>query len=159
MTKKSINRILIVIVTLIWGILLYQILGKRHFDVQQFTPHIESQDSQEFLIIKDTFELVKLSRDPFLGLVYERKKNKQSNTVVKKKKVNTNTVTIKIPRLQYLGYVKGEKYSNPLILIRIDNKLYKKRLNSKVKDVYLKEASKDSLVIIFNGTLIKLPKI
>ncbi|GAA4272061.1 hypothetical protein GCM10022258_13550 [Aquimarina gracilis] len=104
---------------------------------------------------KDTFELKKINRDPFLGKYIARrttklptKTKKESYKSIKKKRNNKMSPSIiPWPKISYHGYVRGAKSTSELILIRVNNKFHKIREGSKIDDVLIKKVYRDSVLI------------
>jgi len=153
MSKTNINRILIVAVALIWGILIYKFINTM---VVSKTPAIDTVAYQQTIDVpqvkKDTFSLKSYSRDPFLGTLNTRPKALKSSSVAKKTPKVQAPTNQKWPKIEYLGFVKEEKANDPLLLIKIDNRLYRKKANEQFIDgLTIVSFYKDSLQVSFNN--------
>ncbi|MFB3389831.1 hypothetical protein [Flavobacterium sp. LAR06] len=160
MDKKKINIILIIVVLALWGTVGYRALNR------QFTNNkviLEKQNKLNNAAItqtdKDTFKLVKINRDPFL--------NKQFQTVIETQKAITSyhKVAKKVvvpnvpkgdpnllwPRLSYHGYIGSKERNEDLVLLTIDSKLSKLKLNYPVNGLVVKKRYKDSIEVFFNA--------
>ncbi|PAM93717.1 hypothetical protein B4N84_15690 [Flavobacterium sp. IR1] len=157
MIKKKINIILIIVVLSLWGTVGYRTI-KNYFGDNKTITISESQTQNVSLkkVNKDTFQLEKVIRDPFLNKQLEEKttvKEYVSNPIPIKKTVKTlvpkyNT-NIDWPQLQYFGYLKSN--DQELILLKIDSRLYKLKLNSEVNGLIVKKKFKDSIEVFFNS--------
>ena len=153
MTKKNINRILIVAVALIWGVLIYKFVNSM------FAPNTIEGDaiaSQKTLdipqITKDTFNLKTYKRDPFLGTLNSRPKVSKRNNAIKKVDKKEAPINQKWPKIEYLGFVKEEKSNDPLLLVKIDNRLYRKKANGEfIEGLTIITFYKDSLQVDYNN--------
>ena len=61
-------------------------------------------------------------------------------------KINYN---ISWPQLQYFGYIKSN--TQELVLLKIDSKLHKLKLNDEVNGLIVKKKYKDSIEVFFNS--------
>ncbi|WP_101448361.1 hypothetical protein [Aquimarina sp. MAR_2010_214] len=102
---------------------------------------------------KDTFNLRKVEKDPFLGkYTISRGKKRKTNTnlVPRRKKINSipkNNINKPWPKLSYHGYVKGAKSTSELILIKMNNKFHKIREGDILEDISVKKIYRDSIII------------
>lgn len=100
---------------------------------------------------KDTFDLRRVERDPFLGkyAVSRTKKHRTTTKLVSNDGSKKTNVTDKKPwpKISYHGYVKGSKSTSELILIRMNNKFYKIREGDMLEDISVKKIFRDSILI------------
>jgi hypothetical protein len=157
MAKKRINIVLLLLVLGLWGTVGYKTIS------QYFMPKKVIVNDQNFNnnikineIKKDTFELALINRDPFL--------NKQNTTPVVAKPPVAAIVRPKIitppiikekpvviwPLISYYGYIKSKEKIQELIMVKIDNRLYKLRKNDEVQGVVIKKVYHDSVEVYFN---------
>jgi len=147
------NRFLFVVVLLIWGVLIYKIVNVNTYGVGLNEPSKKRKQIQKDSIYLDTFILKELQRDPFFKKVLNKKKNNKSSKVKKKyfPVLSKNKTNNKLPSIEYLGYVMNVKSKIPLVLVRINHKLYKEKLYTTIKGVYLKKIITDTLLVSFSG--------
>jgi hypothetical protein len=157
MAKKKINIILILVVLALWGTVGYRAINRK------FTGNETILEKQIQLgnitlnqINKDTFELEKVNRDPFLNKEFQnvepfRKtfaihspKKKIAVPVIPKPQPNLNW-----PVLKYYGYLKSK--DQELILLKIDSKLCKLKLNDPINGLIVKKKYNDSIEVFFNA--------
>jgi len=154
MTKKNINIILIVGVALIWGLLIYKFFGGSFVnqeDRQNYAATINEELPTS--IQKDTFDLKEYTRDPFLGRTRKVVGGNlvRSNSSVKVKK-SKKTATVQWPQLQYLGFVKEEEAKEPLLLLKVNGKLIRKKSSFEFFEGFkVLKFYKDSLLMRCNG--------
>ena len=78
--------------------------------------------------IKNTFDLKEYTRDPFLGRANNViKSNALKNKGLHRIKRPVVVANIRWPQLQYLGFVKEEKAKEPLLLLKLNGKLMRKK--------------------------------
>lgn len=162
MAKKKINIILILVVLGLWGTVGYRSLY-RQFSGDEIL--LEKQNQTKNITIsqinKDTFELEKINRDPFLNKQFQstvasiRKhvsgfSSAKKTTLPVNKKVVPN---IDWPTLIYYGYIASKERNEDLILLKIDSKLHKLKLNDPVNGLVVKKKYKDSIEVFFNSQI------
>jgi hypothetical protein len=160
MAKKKINIILIVVVLVLWGTVGYRSLN-RQFLGNEVVLENQSQTDNTTInqINKDTFKLEKINRDPFL--------NKQFQTTVVAPRVavshyrpvrklatpiapKTNS-NLSWPVLKYYGYIASKERNEEVVLLKIDSKLCKLKLNASYNGIIVKKKHKDSIEVYFNS--------
>lgn len=159
MGKKKINILLIIVVLGLWGTVAYKAVD--HF----FSPEVlvanENILNKEFNldeVNKDTFQLKKVARDPFLNT-----QNKSFDSVFKKdyskipiKKIKSSTIVVRPkeitnwPSIFYYGYIKSKSKDEELVLVKIDDRLYKLRKYDQVREIILKQVYNDSIELNYN---------
>ncbi|WP_343696892.1 hypothetical protein [Flavobacterium sp.] len=159
MAKKKINIILIIVVLGLWGTVGYRTVS-RYFGTNNVTFNTEVQNKNISLkkVNKDTFELEKINRDPFLNKQFQEtpsitQKAVVHHSVIKKaplavipQKPNAN---ISWPALKYFGYIKSK--DQEMVLLKIDSKLHKLKLNDQVNGLVVRKKYKDSIEVFFNS--------
>lgn len=157
MAKKKINIILVIVVLGLWGTVGFRTIN-RYFGNDGINLNSEVQNREISLkkINKDTFELKKIGRDPFLNKQFIEKPvaavsyhvpiRKVAKPLPTVPKLNFDTAW---PQLQYYGYLKSNNLE--LMLLKIDSKLYKLKLNDEVDGLIIKKKFKDSIEVVFNS--------
>ncbi|MBF4485847.1 MULTISPECIES: hypothetical protein [unclassified Flavobacterium] len=157
MAKKKINIILIIVVLGLWGTVGFKTIN-GYFGQNTVIANTEIQTKNLSLkrIDKDTFALEKINRDPFLNKQFQqqaaRVKLVSYHNPVKKvpaivpKKPITN---LNWPTLKYFGYLKSK--DQELVLLKIDSKLHKLKLNDPVDGLVVRRKFKDSIEVSFNS--------
>jgi len=158
MIKKKINIVLIIVVLGLWGSVFYKTINQYFFTKGTSTNTAYSSGKIQFSQInKDTFALEKVSRDPFL--------NKQTHEVVsypvKRYTSNTSTAIKRTkpaatqpkqltvwPAISYHGYIKDSR--GELVIIKINQKMFRLRKDALVDGIIIKKISSDSLELDFN---------
>jgi hypothetical protein len=161
--KKKINVALILIVLTVWGLVASRTLKEYFISSKKTTlanNHISSLKINQ--IKKDTFSINHIERDPFLNkespvIINSLTQKKYFNNYVIKKKSKpeiTKEVAIQNsdwPLITYHGYINSKDRKNELlILINIDSKLCKLKLNEQSEGIMVKNVYKDSIELDFN---------
>jgi len=154
MTKKNLNIILIVGVALIWGLLIYKFLGNSFVsqdDQQNYAATI--YEELPVSIQKDTFDLKEYTRDPFLGRVNNVAKSNfvRNNSSVKVNKFK-KAATLQWPKLQYMGFIKETTAKEPLLLLKVNGRLIRKKISFEFfEGMKILEFYPDSLLVSYNN--------
>lgn len=157
MAKKKINIILIIVVLGLWGTVGFKTVN-RYFGDNSIITNTKTLTKDVSLkkIDKDTFELEKINRDPFLNKEYQD--NPVPKPVTYHHPIKKTTPVIKIPKpvvninwpaLKYYGYLKSK--DQELVLLKIDSKLHKLKLNDPVNGLVVRKKYKDSIEVFFNS--------
>jgi len=135
MNKKQLNIVLLLGVVGIWGIVIYKLFGGIFTTKQSAVMNEYNMPITEFDFghQKDTFLLAGFNRDPFLGKKI-KSRNSNSNHFVKKdnkssyrKKVNNHSIDKPWPKIEYLGFVKEKEGKDPLLLLKVNDRLFRKK--------------------------------
>lgn len=160
MAKKKINIILIIVVLALWGTVGFRAIN-RQFPDNDNTPEKQNQSENVTInqINKDTFQLEKISRDPFLNTQFQTvvtTPRKIVSTYRPAKKIVVPTAPkidpmLRWPMLSYYGYIASQERNEDLVLLKIDSKLCRLKLNNPVNGVIVKKRYKDSIEVFFNS--------
>lgn len=158
MSKKKINIALILVVLGLWGTVAYKAISQYFFSNELAFSGVQNQANVNFSKIeKDTFNLETIGRDPFLNKSTAPViKPAASATTVFKKPANTQPKIVKPkeillwPEVHYYGYIKSREKKEELILVKIQNKLYKLRKNDQIDGLFIKKVYNDSVEVYFN---------
>lgn len=140
-----------VLLLFIWGSVLYKYFGKSSVIVLPFSNGSNvTNNSASHTILRDSFVLILNDKDPF-RISPRRNAPVQIKELPRldlKKKIVSQLIDW--PKISYYGFVKGEQKSTKLVLIKINNKLSRKRENEKFEDVTIVKAFSDSIIVLFN---------
>lgn len=157
--KKKINIVLIIVVLGLWSTVAYKTVSQYFFSKELVANKTQLNDELNLnQINKDTFNLEKVARDPFLNRqnqtdsfvskkYYSKKPNAKNkiNPIVFKPKVIINW-----PLISYHGYIRSKEKNEELILVKIDKRLYKLRKDDEIEGVTVKKVYNDSIELNFN---------
>ncbi|NMH85966.1 hypothetical protein [Flavivirga algicola] len=164
MNKKYVNSVLIAFLIVIWGAVIYKYFGKSNTVEVGVENKVSSTNYQpKYNITKDTFLLEIINKTPFKASKNLKKKAtvvKKAKTIVKKiPKKHVKKTNVTWPDISYHGFVKGDKKSTRLVLLKINKKLYRKREKETVDGLTLIKAYNDSLWVSFNNIKKTITKI
>ncbi len=148
MIKKHLNKILIVIVIIIWAKVTYSYTQKYFRKTPRMVIKNKINTDKELIAFKHKkFNIIILERDPFLD-----KKNMVStkHRVKTFKKFETpKYINIKWPAIEYFGFVKNDNNnSNKRVILKVDGKVINIKEKSFYEKVfYIQKAYNDSVVI------------
>ena len=154
--KKKVNIFLLVLLTLLWGSIIYKYAG--HLFGQNDQQNLARDFTSANLKIpqKDTFQLSPIARDPFLGQqIYAKTDKKNIPRVLSrsvKAVVEKEPVYVEFPSINYYGYIKSSSKEKQLVLVKINNSLFKLKVGQVQDGVSIFAATKDSVIVIFNKT-------
>lgn len=158
MTKKKINIILILVVLGLWGTVGYKALNRQFTGNEMILEKQNQTDNANInQINKDTFELEKINRDPFLNKQFQTAAAVPETVVSYYKpaikaaapavpKIDSN---ISWPVLSFYGYLKTK--DQELVLLKVDSKLCRLKLNDPINGLVVKKKYKDSIQVLFNA--------
>lgn len=139
MKKDTINIFLVIFLVFIWGAVIKKYFLKK--EVKRVEKKRILYSNNNYINKKDTFKLEITNLNPF-----KLKKEKVLKKIIKKNKTNVEIQKSK-KTYKYYGFVKSKKNKSKLILLRVDNKLYRKREREKIGDITILKAYSDSLFI------------
>jgi hypothetical protein len=159
MKKKPLNIILLVLLIVIWGGVIYKHFG-RSIVVKGTPENISGQllDITKKNFVKDTFQLHLTNKNPF--------KTAKPSSHTKPKAITKPLIKVKPkartkpkwPNMTYHGFVKGNKNNTRLVLLKIDNKLYRKREKETIKGITLIKVYNDSLKVSYQNNIKHIKK-
>lgn len=148
--KKIKLLIAVPIVIVTWGYILFQIIGA--FGGADNTPDISLTKPVPFSIDssieKTSFELLPLTKDPFLGTAYTKPSQKKNTG--KKRAVKKDTLIW--PSIKYTGMVTDTKATSKIFMISIQGKQYLMQHGEVQEDITLLKGTADNITLRFKGT-------
>jgi hypothetical protein len=154
--KKKINIVLLIAVISLWGTVIYRYVNRFFSDapipsIVGNTQFVTSRKNS----VKDTFELTKIARDPFLGefvgpITKPASNAKALNTKPKIKKELPKVAEKRFPSVVYYGYIKGIDKSHETILLRVDGSFLKLQLNQDKNGLKVVALKNDSIKVLYN---------
>lgn len=164
MTKKAINIGLLIIVVFIYGSIVIKCSKNNNLSSDtNAIANLNSNYSADRKMVKDTFQLNITQTSPF-GVSKKRKtyrnsnaQNQSSNT--KKRTPRSSSNSEIWPKINYYGFVKSEKKSTRLVLVKIGDRLYRKREKEEIDQIRIEKAYSDSLLVSFNRSKKMIKKV
>lgn len=163
MDKKLRNKILYIIVGVLWSVAIYRTYN--NYQVKSENEEIQSQSISSFSPIafnKDTFDLILPNQDPFLRSGYhfirdngnnDGSQNGNNNTshVVKVKEPVVPVAPKKWPSIEYFGFILNRDQDKTLCMLKIDGKSIKLPEGDSEYGIYFTSVFRDSVYIVFEG--------
>lgn len=135
---------LIPAVAVIWGMVIYRVV-KTLSEEETVNPSVRTtMDERTFKIEKDTFSLIALDRDPFLGIKYSRKKYVK-HKVVSKKEINW-------PTIEYLGMVSDSDSKSGVYLLNVRGRSHFLQKGDEVDSIKLIKVSPNKIWLKYKNT-------
>lgn len=154
MSRKVLNGFLIVCAVLLWGIVGYKFFGGGRVVLDEGVNISQNHQIAIPDFKKDTIKLKAYARDPFLGKFENQVKvNTSPKPEVKPKPIKEPLQkVIRWPKLEYLGFIKDKNSSSPALLLKVDNLLFRKKVNEEIKEgLTIIQFYKDSIQFELNG--------
>lgn len=149
--KNKFVKILLPIVVLIWGYVgyvIYDAFSSDDSEIQE-TP-IASSYIKPTIEKKESFELIPMDSDPFLGTLY--KKPKMNRTAARNKSPNKE---LKWPNIQFQGIVSGG--ASAVYMISINGQQHLLSKGEEIQKVKLIKGSSESVSLQFEGQTKQFP--
>ncbi len=142
--------ILLPVVALIWGAIIFQVVGAFSDEDQVVAETSEVSLAPIEGNEREKFELSTVLRDPFLGTIYKPKKEvtKPKATTLKVKKP-----ALVWPSITYKGVVSGQNASNAIYLIEINGSDQLLQLKQTFEEVTLIKARTSSVKLRYKGKI------
>ena len=135
---------LIPAVAFIWGMVIYKVV-KTLSEEETVKPFVITKlDDRSFKVEKDTFSLIALDRDPFLGIKYSKKKNVKHRVVSKKE--------IDWPSIEYLGMVSDSDSKSGVYLLSVRGKSHFLQKGDEVDSIKLVKVSQNKVWLKYKNT-------
>lgn len=158
MNNRTLNIVLITAMVIIWGLVgrkLFLNYGSGVGEIEQVVdvPKIDFK-----VVQKDTFILLRVERDPFLGAKGISAselgvRNTSSTNKIKNQNIPESFAKLQWPKVKYYGFVKNSTSLNKLVLLNINNKLYRVKMKSAIDGLIVRKVFKDSVELEFKKEL------
>lgn len=146
--KKNKNvKILLPIVIIIWGVLIYKIYDAFRPSAKNIRSSTPEVYTPQQIIEKDTFSLLPLDADPFLGILYVKKAEVSSKKIPPTKKVEE----ILWPEITYLGIVSDKEASTSVFIIQINGRQFLVKKGETIQDIQLVSGSDKTVQLRYKG--------
>ena len=142
-SKKSLY-ILFPVVLVIWGIVIFRTVAVFN-DEPAKIESIAFINKEEINIVKrDTFSLLPLDSDPFLGISYWKPKKKIANLVVSQEKVDW-------PEIKYLGLVADSDRQAAIHILEVSGNQFLLKRGRTVAEVKIISSKQDRVMLSYKG--------
>lgn len=142
-SKKSLYFLLPGVI-LIWGLLIWKIIGSFSDQSPVSLPVQVYAKKPVQVKKKDTFSLIKLEQDPFLGTAYTK-------PVVVQKNTYNVTPLIEWPPINYLGLVSDSQIASQIHILNINNNQYLLETGEEAEGVRLIRSKQEKVTMSYKG--------
>lgn len=146
MKNKKNFKYLLGAVIIIWGIISYQIFKMLTPDTLDNDIPIKKTKTIAKINKKDTFIILPIERDPFLGKLYKKSISTKPNkkTIVKKETI--------WPSIRYLGIVADNSTTSDKIhIIEINGQQYLAKQKDTIRGIKLIKTFNDKISLLYKG--------
>ncbi len=148
MNKKKNSKILLLIVILIWGFLIYKIYDAfrpNEKNIRKSTPESFNPPlSQE----RDTFSLLPIDSDPFLGTAYVKKQVNTNKPAPNNRKKEEEVIW---PVINYLGIVSDENSATSVFILQINGQQHLVKKGETILEINLINGSQEKVILRYKG--------
>lgn len=149
--KKNI-KILVPIVIIIWGVLLYKIYEAFNPEDSTIPQTIATNFTTPKIQKKDTFSLLPVGQDPFLGTMYSKAKSKGSGNGTPKSKED-----IAWPTINYFGIVSDKNSKSSVFIIEINGQQHLLKRGDIIEEIELIRGGKGKVKLRYQGKTKEFP--
>jgi len=147
--KKNI-KILLPIVIVIWGLVIYTIIDAFSSEDMAVLKNVTSVFKAPKINKKETFTMLPVQSDPFLGTLYR----KANNTKTTKRRVAQK---IKWPTIKYEGIISGRGKKLAVYIISINGEQHLLKKGDTIQHLKVIKGSQESLRLKFKGQTKEFP--
>ena len=140
-------------VIVIWGLLIYKIVDAFSSENIDITKTQKTNFKPPKGIQKDTFSLVPIETDPFLGTVYVKSKQtpKNVNTTSKPK------IDQQWPSIGYFGIVADKKSTSSVYIVSINGQQFLLKKGDTLQKLKIIKGSEENIFIRYEGQTKEFP--
>lgn len=140
--SKTSLYILLPLVVIIWGIVIYRVVGavSEEPETIENIPVVSKGEIKR--IEKDTFSLVSINHDPFLGHYYK------TAVPVEKKKIPSET-KIEWPAVTYLGLVSDSGKSSKIHILQINGKQFLMEKGNSAEGIKIIGSRSNEVILLY----------
>ena len=136
---------LAIAVVIIWGIIGYRIYQSLNPSAEPVVAKFEETSIEKLVPAKmDSFSLVELNSDPFLGTIYKPLVEPMPQNANNRRKIDW-------PQLSYVGHIKKQDSKNSLFVINIDNEQLLFKKGQTINGIALIDGNEKSIRLRFKG--------
>lgn len=135
---------LLPLVVAIWGIVIYKVVGAITHEPEPLKNTPVRSISENRIFKKDTFSLIPVNRDPFLGHYYKK-------PTPKPKPVAPAMEDVQWPSITYLGQVSDTGKPSAIHILEINGKQLLIESGSEAEGIKILSASKGKVTLIYKG--------
>jgi hypothetical protein len=137
----------------IWGVLIYKIVDAFTSDDVSIAKAQKADFKPPTGIQKDTFSLIPIGTDPFLGTVYA-KSRPASQHINAVRKLKTEKLW---PRIGYFGIVSDKKSTSSVYIVSINDQQFLLKKGDTLQGLKIIKGSEENISIRFEGQTKEFP--
>lgn len=146
-------KILLPVVIVIWGFLIYKIVDAFSSENSDITQITQVNFKPPKGVQRDTFSLVPVDTDPFLGTVYTKPKPTSHNV----KSVHKPKSETQWPSIGYLGIVADKKSTTSVYIVSINGQQFLLKKGDTLQKLKIIKGSEENIFIRYGGETKEFP--
>jgi len=146
--KKHLNIVLLILCCLIYGAIFFKTFKKN--SVEESVNNIASANSKQLQPLhskNNNYKLILPERDPFLDKAYSTSYKAPIIQNINQRNLQNPPEIIDWPTIKYYGFVKNDEQRKKLVVLKVDNKMYKQREKTSINDIMIERVYGDSIVL------------
>lgn len=147
MKNKKLLYILIPATLLLWGAIIYKIVGSFHNSNDVVYNNNTLSPIATKPIIEDTFSINPNYRDPFFGKISRATTNQTPRPITPSQPTVTKSMPTQMiwPTIAYSGLIKNQNSNKQLVMVSINGQSQTLKIGDKIGELELTKAYKDSI--------------
>lgn len=144
--NKTSLYVLFPLVIIIWGVVIYQMLGafKDEPVIIPATPRVVGEEVKR--VQSDTFSLLPIDRDPFLGHYYKKPVQAKAKPVVRAEKVEW-------PEISYLGMISDTEKSSEVHILQLNGRHLILKKNQLAEEIKIIGSRAGQVTLLYKGEI------
>lgn len=149
-SKKNI-KILLPLVVLIWGLVIYNIVDAFSSEDIAKNSHTTSSFKAPKVVEKETFAMLPISSDPFLGTIYHKPK-------ANKKKQRKVIQEIEWPTIKYEGFISGATKKTTVFMLTINGYQHLVKKGDTLQRLKVLKGNQENIKLKYKGQTKEFPR-
>lgn len=149
--NKASLYLLFPMVIIIWGIVIFRVLGAFGDEVVVLPPTSEKVGEEIKRIKKDTFSLLPIDQDPFLGHDYKKPVPIRAKSIIAAEPVEW-------PEISYLGLVSDAGQSSEIHILQINGRQLLVEKGGTADEIKVLNSRSGEVTLLYRGNRRTFPK-
>ena len=141
--KKANTKLMIGVVLVIWSILGYQLWSTFMSDETEPTTTVVTNFDQPTYAAKETFELLPLEKDPFLGTIYRKPSTNNAPSAIIKKD------TLQWPQISYVGLVSDANAQSPVFILSVNGSQHLLKIGQEIEGIKVIRGTSEKIKLAY----------
>ncbi|MBZ9731339.1 hypothetical protein LB467_16745 [Salegentibacter sp. JZCK2] len=142
--NKASLYLLLPLVVIIWGIVIYKVVGAFGDETVVMSEAPGVVGKEIIRVKKDTFSLLPIDRDPFLGHYYKKPDQSKSKPVFPVEKVEW-------PEVSYLGLISDTGESSKVHILQINGRQFLIEKGGTAEEIKIIASGPEKVTLLFRG--------